>query len=158
MGTYISAAPHIMRTLGWPTETHLPWDVMHVPGRVPVSARRHAIDQTDSVVEHGIESYGVDKQLDIKQTLAAGYPIVFGAHVTQSFIDLGLDPTPQTLTGKSVGGHAMLMYGYDDTGVFVLNSWGADWGFFGRCALTWGTVVEKAFDLRAISVVRRPTT
>jgi len=39
------------------------------------------------------------------------------------------------------GGHCVLICGYDDNGVFIQNSWGAEWGLHGFGLLKW-----KQFD------------
>lgn len=42
---------------------------------------------------------------------------------------------------RSIGGHAVLICGYNKDGVFIQNSWGSDWGMGGFGLVTW-----KAFD------------
>lgn len=42
---------------------------------------------------------------------------------------------------KTRGGHAVLCVGYDDSGVYIQNSWGSEWGIHGFCILPW-----KLFD------------
>ena len=36
-----------------------------------------------------------------------------------------------------IGGHAVVAGGMDDTGIYILNSWGAEWASYGRVLLTW---------------------
>jgi C1A family cysteine protease len=71
---------------------------------------------------------------NVKQCLASGYPIVFGFTVYQSFesdfvAHTGKMPMPAK-TEKSLGGHACLTVGYDDSQkvMIVRNSWGDSWG------------------------------
>ena len=38
---------------------------------------------------------------------------------------------------KPLGGHAILLCGYDDVGVYIQNSWGTTWGVYGFAILGW---------------------
>jgi C1A family cysteine protease len=69
-----------------------------------------------------------------KQCLASGYAIELGFVVYESFESIGRDglmlmPEPSE---QILGGHAVVIYGYDDTlngGSFLVrNSWGEQWG------------------------------
>ena len=82
----------------------------------------------------------------IRQTLAAGFPIVFGISVYESFESAdvsasGIVPLPTTMESL-IGGHAMLMCGYTENHVIVRNSWGPEWGTRGYCALPWDYVTN----------------
>lgn len=77
----------------------------------------------------------------VKQSLADGFPVVFGIPVYESFESdkvarTGTVPTPKK-TEQMLGGHAMLVVGYDDKTkrVRVRNSWGSSWGSKGYCTL-----------------------
>lgn len=76
---------------------------------------------------------------DMRQCLADGNPIVFGATLYESFeaenvTKTGVVKIPEP-NEKVVGGHAMVIVGYDDHfGHFIVrNSWGESWGFKGHC-------------------------
>jgi C1A family cysteine protease len=69
-----------------------------------------------------------------KQCLASGYAIALGFVVYKSFEEIsenGIMPLPKP-GEEIVGGHAVVIHGYDDArhdGCFtVRNSWGPDWG------------------------------
>jgi C1A family cysteine protease len=71
----------------------------------------------------------------IKQCLNAGFPIVFGMDVYESFesdivTKTGVVPMPNISTEELLGGHVVTMYGYDDAKkqFIVMNSWGVNWG------------------------------
>jgi C1A family cysteine protease len=73
----------------------------------------------------------------LKGCLASGYPFIFGFTVYESFesdavAQTGIVPMPGP-DEKTVGGHAVLAVGYDDsTSQFIVrNSWGPDWGIAG---------------------------
>ncbi len=71
---------------------------------------------------------------DMKGCLASGYPFVFGFTVYESFespavAKSGVLSMPKP-NEKTVGGHAVLAVGYDDSAqaFIVRNSWGPKWG------------------------------
>lgn len=73
----------------------------------------------------------------LKACLAEGFPFVFGFTVYSSFesqdvANTGVMPMPGRFE-RSVGGHAVLCVGYDDSKscYIVRNSWGASWGMKG---------------------------
>lgn len=86
------------------------------------SARKYRIDYWRRVNVRDVK--------EVKAQLAAGFPVAFGADVDESFARADADFVWRKRSGKSLGGHAMLLVGYDDReGAFKLvNSWGAEWG------------------------------
>jgi len=73
----------------------------------------------------------------LKAILVNGFPIIFGARVDQSFYDWNRGVTyPSDFvweeSGSSIGGHAMVICGWDDSrgeGAWkIMNSWNTDWG------------------------------
>ena len=50
---------------------------------------------------------------------------------------------------KDIGGHAVLICGYDGEGIYIQNSWGVSWGLYGFCFLSWEQF-EWQFDSGAI--------
>lgn len=73
----------------------------------------------------------------IRHCLAEGFPMCFGAEIYKSFEaegHHGLVSMPRSRE-ESLGGHAMLLVGYDDQKqlFIVRNSWGSDWGDGGYC-------------------------
>ena len=73
----------------------------------------------------------------LKGCLADGFPVVFGFSVYNSFesntvAKTGIVPMPKK--GEALlGGHAVLLVGYNDTQWIVMNSWGTGWGDKGYC-------------------------
>ena len=87
-------------------------------------------------LHHQAISYKSVSQTEIalKACLNEGYPVSFGFTVYESFesqavADSGVMPMPAK-SEKSLGGHAVLLVGYDDGSRhwLVRNSWGSDWG------------------------------
>ena len=72
---------------------------------------------------------------EVKQALALGFPVPFGATLYPAFEDVGSDGKVPMPEGTSIGGHAMLIVGYDllKQVYIVRNSWGTDWGDKGYC-------------------------
>lgn len=78
---------------------------------------------------------------ELRRTIIAGFPVIFGFTVYDNFESPEVASTgeldlPQD-SNSVLGGHAVLMMGYDDNvpfpsgakgGVYVRNSWGTDWG------------------------------
>jgi C1A family cysteine protease len=76
-----------------------------------------------------------NNETSLKNCLAAGFPIVFGFDVYESFetqavATTGIVPMPDTSKEELLGGHCVCIYGYDDVKkqYLVMNSWGAGWG------------------------------
>lgn len=71
---------------------------------------------------------------EMKASVAAGMPVVFGIAVFPSIEDAknGVIPMPSQ-NEQAVGGHIMLCVGYDDNKqqFIVRNSWGQNWGDHG---------------------------
>lgn len=72
----------------------------------------------------------------IKAELAKGNPVVFGMKLHEGFSRLKTE-VYDSISGSSLGGHAMTLVGYDDNkvsargykGAFkLINSWGENWG------------------------------
>lgn len=91
---------------------------------------------------HRIHSYyritatGNDRLDEIISALRANHPVVFGTLVDKNFVDLTNEGPVGPPKGDTVGGHAMIVVGYlSGKGFIVKNSWGIDWGDFGRCIM-----------------------
>ncbi|MGE5708080.1 MAG: C1 family peptidase [Bacteroidota bacterium] len=72
--------------------------------------------------------------IQIKEQIAKGNAVVFGFEVFKSFMGQGVARTgimPMPKPGEqSVGGHAVMVVGYDDAKKMLImrNSWGTGWG------------------------------
>jgi C1A family cysteine protease len=76
--------------------------------------------------------------IELQASLAAGYPVVFGFTVYESFESSGVTHSgivqmPNLDNESVVGGHAVMLVGYDNPTMrwIVRNSWGPDWGMKG---------------------------
>ena len=97
----------------------------------------------------------------LKGCLASGYPFVFGFTVYSSFesqqvAQTGHAPMPSP-PEASVGGHAVMAVGYDDSQnwFIVRNSWGVGWGMQGYFTLPYAYLLEQnlANDFWTIRIV-----
>jgi len=98
---------------------------------------------------------------EVKHCLADGYPVVFGfmiyeSMMTQEVARTGYVPVP-SVTEKSIGGHAVMAVGYDDSkeALIVRNSWGNKWGINGYFYLPYWyiTTPNAAADFWTIRLV-----
>ncbi len=94
--------------------------------------------------------------ISIKQVISSGKPILIGISVYSSFestnsTKYGIIPMPDISKDNLLGGHAILLIGYDDkTNVFKFqNSWGIKWGDKGYGYIPYDYVLNNnlAFDL-----------
>jgi C1A family cysteine protease len=115
------------------------YDIRRYRNKPPIEAYNDALNHKSILYRR------VNGIIDIKTVLAMGYPIIFGFTVYSSFESdnvskTGIVPMP-TRRERSLGGHAVLLCGYDNTmltetgnGYFICeNSWGngfGDSGFF----------------------------
>jgi len=96
--------------------------------------------------------------------LTNGYPVVMGFHVYQSFMSptvarTGNMPYPNKKREKLLGGHAVLLVGYDKTRkVFIVrNSWGTAWGDKGYFYMPFDVVKpDMSSDYWIIKSVNNP--
>lgn len=105
-----------------------------------VAAKKHA-DFKYFAVNQGLKS--------IKQWLFDGHAVVFGIMVYESMMSddvakTGVVPMPDTSKEECVGGHAVVMVGWDDTkkAFLVQNSWGENWGVKGSFWLPYEYVLD----------------
>lgn len=95
---------------------------------------------------------------EVKAQLNAGYPVIIGAMIDQGFLDngrntFGEDFTWSSYNGSQLGGHAMLVVGFDDnrSAFKVLNSWGLNWGNNGYCWISYSlftNTVREAYVMK----------
>jgi C1A family cysteine protease len=97
--------------------------------------------------------------------LTNGYPVVMGFHVYTSFMSAsvartGNMPYPNTRRERLLGGHAVLLVGYDKRKkVFIArNSWGTNWGAKGYFYMPFNVVTNSSMssDYWIIKSVNNP--
>lgn len=86
----------------------------------------------------------------IKYALAQGFPVLVGMTVGERLITLTPDQiysSVHPVTNPVIGGHEMVIVGYDDNDFIIENSWGNAWcdnGYF-RCPAS--VVISNVIDL-----------
>lgn len=142
-GTYIQLAFDILSRFGICREDlsvekgGWPYDLQKLHTLPSLKAMRAATG-------HRIHSYyrinetGSDRVDAILDALRAKHPVVFGTAVTRAFTQKRDGETVGPPEGQAtVGGHAMMLCGYDRTKGFLMhNSWGKGWGDGGFCYLS----------------------
>lgn len=135
-GASIREGVQAISTQGYPPESVWPYD----PSQFAVTPDAEA--QAAATGHKLFQAFCLQQNLDhIRSSLADQEPVVFGMTVFESFEspavaasgDVPL-PTPAEAT---IGGHAMLIVGYDDasSSFWVRNSWGESWGIAGYCRI-----------------------
>jgi C1A family cysteine protease len=139
---------------GLPPESTWPYDDSARPGarfaKMPATdAFRLAADARRRIEYLRVYDAGYARVEVVKSAIAAGHPVCFGLDVTEAFMDEAFDPTAPLppLDGTPVGGHAMLLAGYDGDSFRCLNSWGRSWADGGTCLLSADLVIAQARDL-----------
>lgn len=113
-------------------ETYWPFDLNRVVEKPDLNAYNQA--QRSIIKQY---SRVPVKLANIQNVLIHNIPIVFGMTLYGSFMENsvalnGIVPMPSS-TDSIVGGHAMLIVGFDDKNFIVRNSWGEGWGDKGYC-------------------------
>lgn len=146
----------VINSQGYASEDVWPFNIKKInttPSAVAyLSGRRHKVLSYQAVIH--TENF-------VKKTLAAGFPIVLGVSVFESFESLavmqtGIIPMPDKSEGF-IGGHAILIVGYDDTKKLFKfrNSWGTTWGDKGYGYLPYEYILNPglASDFWAVNQV-----
>ena len=126
----LGAPPDADAPLKWTTVNRQPSALAYRDGMPWRGLRYSAITGTNDQRLHAV-----------RDALAHGHPVVGGWQVDQSFIEGSGDHVATVCAGRSVGGHAMSLVGYDGGFYRVANSWG-QWRDGGWCWFGAGAVVE----------------
>jgi C1A family cysteine protease len=134
-GCIIRDAMKELRTYGGCHESIWPYDISQFTKRPSNKCTREGRSHLE-----GFKYLAVRQTLNgIKEAISKGFPIIFGVDVYDSFesddaMETGNIPMPNPSREQLLGGHCILLCGYDDsTKLFTFqNSWGnvGDSGFF----------------------------
>jgi C1A family cysteine protease len=152
-GAQIRDGVKVVATLGVPDETVWPYDdtAADSDGTFPSWARAGQAPPPEvfAAAKHNeaVKYQRVVQDLNhLRAALAAGTPVVFGFTVYESFEShqvarTGDAPMPKP-DDQALGGHAVLLVGYDDAKhrFIVRNSWGTGWGQDGYFTLPYAYV------------------
>lgn len=138
-GCYLRTAMQAIAMFGMPPEEFWPYDPEKIDEEPTAflysfAANYQALDYTRLDPKHKAPAKVLD---NVKQTLAAGYPVVFGFSVYSSLGRAADIPLPAK-KDRMKGGHAVMAVGYDDKrrgpdgritpSLIIRNSWGRAWG------------------------------
>lgn len=145
VGTSFSDAITVVTKQGSPHETLWPYDESQFAVQPPGSV------YTDGL-SHLVTAYEYVNQTEtaFKEALYSNLPVMIGVVVYPSFESApnGVVPMPAP-TEAPLGGHAILLVGYDDASqTFIFrNSWGTGWGNQGYGTLPYAFVVSPAYTM-----------
>ncbi|WP_122628272.1 C1 family peptidase [Lucifera butyrica] len=110
-------------------------------------------DVADAAAFKVSEYHRIASLTQLKAALAEGLPVVIGIEVYASFesdevAKTGIVPIPDKSKEQYLGGHAVLVVGYDDSRnmLIVRNSWGDSWGDKGYCYLPYDYFNQYSSD------------
>lgn len=128
-GAYIRDGIKVCYTYGAPVESLWPYNINKFRTLPPSTAMQDAVKRKVTSYQRVADFNGV---ID---AVASGYPVVVGFTVYSSFESnsvarTGVMPYPDTSKERLLGGHAVLIVGYNkNRNVFIVrNSWGSGWG------------------------------
>ena len=147
-GAMIHDGIRTLQTYGVCPETLWPYDIPKFAVKPPTSCYQAALKHK-AVTVHNIKQ----DITSMKTALANGFPIVVGIQVYASFesdevAKTGMVPLPDVNNEEALGGHAILVSGYDDKKrVWIMrNSWGADWGDKGYFYLPYEYLLDSSLS------------
>lgn len=145
-GTYLRSGVRAVQAVGAPAEAYWPHNEAKINAQIPFSAAHAGFDR--SGLRHYYRVSSVD---EVRRALSAGFGVVGGWTIAQSFEDWngkGIAPN----TGRTMGGHALPILSYDSDGTFrLLNSWGSGWGEHGYAVVD-EEFIDSGSDLWALDV------
>jgi C1A family cysteine protease len=144
--------------LGACPETEWPYDINKFANKPTPKCYTDAT-KCEAVGYQRLDSSNLNQ---LKGCIASGFPFVFGFTVYDAFESQQVAKTGVlNMPGpkeKTVGGHAVLAVGYDDSAqrFTVRNSWGKDWGLKGYFTIpyTYLTTTDLADDFWTIRILK----
>jgi C1A family cysteine protease len=157
-GAYIRDGIKVCYTYGASLERYWPYDISKYKLEPILEAKNDARNRKVTRYERVADFNGC---ID---ALTNGYPVIIGFYVYSSFMSTtvartGIMSYPNTRREKLLGGHAVLLVGYDKTKkVFIArNSWGTSWGDSGYFYIPFNVInPDMSSDYWVIKSVNNP--
>ena len=158
-GAYIRDGIKVTNKYGASLESYWPYNISKYKSQPVLEARNDALNRKVTRYER------ITKFDGCIDALTNGYPIIMGFHVYSSFMantvaKTGKMPYPNVKREKLLGGHAVLIVGYDKIKkVFITrNSWGSRWGDGGYFYMPFNVVKDTSMsgDFWIIKDVNNP--
>ena len=99
-------------------------------------------------IDRGCRTRTILSPFDVKAAVHRYGFCLLGLNITEEWYRGNRDIT--STSARPVGGHAVLCVGYDETGVWILNSWGSGWGRGGFARVSWNAF-NRSFMYGAFS-------
>ena len=132
-GAVLDDGMNVLKNIGVCTESTWPYNTSQEDVKPPAFSFLQA--KGNNITEWGVVNPVPDTVTGIKQVLNENLTVAIGIMVYESFesdsvANSGMVPVPNTKTESLLGGHAILIVGYDDSknAFLVQNSWGPNWG------------------------------
>lgn len=126
-GATIRESVKAVKSYGACPEKEWPYDIAKFTNKPPKKAYKDALSY-EALLYQRVQRITAD----IQAVLAGGDPIVTGINVYESFESSAVansGQVPMPAKGESLlGGHAVLVVGYENGKWLCRNSWGSDWG------------------------------
>jgi hypothetical protein len=158
-GAYIRDGIKACYTYGAPTENLWPYNISKFKIKPPSTAM---VDASKRKVTSYQRAADFDAVMD---AVTSGYPVIVGFSVYSSFdtatvARTGVMPYPNTTRERLLGGHAVLIVGYNkNNNTFIVrNSWGTGWGDKGYFYMPFQVIqnTRMSSDFWVIKTVSNP--
>lgn len=158
-GAYIRDGIKATNQYGASLERLWPYNISRFTVQPDTNARQDALRRKVTLYQRITNFNGC------KDALASGYPVVVGFNVYESFelpsvTRTGIMPYPNVNTEQLLGGHAVLLVGYDDSKNWFIarNSWGTAWGDRGYFYMPYAVIQNPSMsgDFWIIKSVNNP--
>jgi hypothetical protein len=147
MGCMPRLAWKAAQDMGFCPDDLWPFDEPEVNRPPSLDATAGAIDQ--KWIDGYYSIWGVTNRIEeVKLALSQNHPVVFGTGVDRAFKSFRSDEDKllHTPAGEIVGRHMMCALAYDAEGLWVVNSWGKDWGVPDPSGIFRGGFFHMAWD------------
>lgn len=158
-GAYIRDGIKATNKYGAPLEKLWPYNIARFKTSPVNEAVRDAVKRKVTLYQR-VENFN-----GCIDALSNGYPVIIGFHVYSSFesksvAKTGYMPYPNKRKEKLLGGHAVLLVGYDKANelFIVRNSWGSTWGDQGYFYMPFSVIQDTSMssDFWIIKEVNNP--